>query len=262
MLPCGRRSARHLFMPRRLPFLHPIPKHLERNHEIPSRPSSRRLPTFIPLQLELPLKYPRSPCLSLSPNQRRLYPLRTRPSKGQNRQPLLQLCQVAIPSKHRRPPVRRRLHLTRSRDQQSRRHQTLNRKPPFRRHRWPFLRILRQPPSECRNRYNTLSLHQSRWSSRSTVRARDRPPPRHWPRRNLRPNPSYRNPCRTIPATVSRNEQRANRGWHRARLLRLHYLVKPASSVLACRQHHPAERQAKTLCPWFTERNKHPQLPS
>ena len=270
MLPCARRSARLLFTPHRLPSPHPISKRLERNHEIPSRPSSRRLPTCIPMQLEVPLKYPRLPCLSLSPNQRRRFPLRTRPSKGQNRQPLLQLWQVAIPSKHRRPSVRhrhnrlwpRRLHLTRSRDQQPRRHRTLNRRPTLRRHRQPFLRILRQPPSACRNRNNAPSLHQSRWSSRSTVSAHDRLHPRHWLRRKLRPDPSYRRPCRTIPARVSRNEQRANRGWHRACLPRILHLMKPASAVLPCRQHHPPERQAKTLCPWFTERNKHRQPPS
>ena len=270
MLPCGRRSARHLFMPHRLLSLHPPPKRLERNHEIPSRPSSRRLPTLIPMQVEVPLRYPRLPCLSISPNQRRLYPLRTRPSKGQNRQPLLQLWQVAIPSKHRRPPVRRRnnrhwprrLHLTRSRDQQPRRHRTLNRRPALRRHRQPFFRIQRRPLSACRNRDNAPSLHQSRWSSRSTVRARDQPHPRHWPRRNLRPNPSYRHPCRTTHARVSRNEQRANRSRHRPRLPRILRLVRPASAVLPCRQHHPLEQQAKTLCPWFTEKNKHPQPPS
>ncbi len=270
MLPCGRRSARHLFMSHRLPFRHHIPKRLERNHEIPIRPSSRRLPTFIPMQLELPLKYPRLPCLSLSPNQRRRFPLRTRPPKGQNRQPLLKLWQVAISSKHRRPPVRhrhnrywpRRLHLIRSRDQQPRRHRTLNRRPTLRRHRQPFLRILRQPPSACRNRNNAPSLHQSRWSSRSTVRARDRPHLRHWPQQNLRPNPSYQHPCRAIHTRVSRNEQRTNRSRHRPRLPRLPYPVKPASAVLPCRQHHPPERQAKTRCPWFTERNKHPQPPS
>lgn len=262
MLPCGRRSARLLFMPHRLPSLHPIPKHLERNHEIPIRPSSRRLPTLILMQLELPLKYPRLPCLSLSPNQRRRVPLHTRPPKGQNRQPLLQLWQVAIPSKHRRPPVRRRLHLTRSRDQPPRRHRTLNRRPPLRRHRQPFFRIQRRPLSACRNRDKAPSLHQSRWSSRSTVRARDRPHPRHWLQQNLRPNPSYQHPCRAIHTRVSRNEQRANRSRHRPRLPRLPYPVKPASAVLPCRQHHPPERQAKTRCPWFTERNKHPQPPS
>ena len=225
MLPCGRRSARHLFMPHRPPSLHHIPKCLKRNHEIPIRPSSRRLPTSSPVQLEVRLRYTRSPCLSICPNQRRFVPLRTRPSKGQNRRPLLQPWRVAIPSKHPRPPVQRRhnrhwprrLRLTRSRDQLPRRHQTRNRRPPLRLHRQLFFRIRKQPPCACRNRNNAPSRHQSRWSSRSTVRARDQPHPRHWPRRNLRPNPSYRNPCRTIPARVSRNEQHANRGWHRAR---------------------------------------------